>query len=71
MEKCIWKENINFVFFHDTMHGQLFGLENDPIEENNLWNEIDYRNIRDELLMKAFSSAVILSRPGQNRRGRY
>lgn len=53
------------------MHGQLFGLENDPIEENNLWNEIDYRNIRDELLMKAFSSAVILSRPGQNRRGRY
>ena len=57
--------------FHDNNHGQLYKLDEDPLEENNLWDKEEYREIRDNLILKAFSSAVILSRPGQNRRGRY
>ncbi len=57
--------------YHGSLHGELYDLNNDPREEHNLWDSDAFAAKKLELLQKAFSVAVIQSRPGQSRRGRY
>ena len=57
--------------YHGIEHGELYDIVTDPNEENNLWDDESYLKIKLKLMQKAFASSVVLSRPGQVRRGRY
>jgi hypothetical protein len=39
------------VYYNQT-YGELFDLENDPGEINNLWNDSRYKDIKTKLLLK-------------------
>ena len=51
----------------DAGQGELYDLQQDPDEIKNLWNERDFRDVRDELALK--SNAWLLRQTYQGRRG--
>ena len=51
--------------------GELFDLEKDPYEHENLWNNRRYQDVRFELLLKAFDQTVFSIDTGPERMGRY
>lgn len=57
--------------YHGTQFGQLFDMKEDPKEQNNLWDDPAYQEIKLKLLLDSYEAAVKYSRPGQVRRGRY
>lgn len=46
----IREKNWKLIHFVDSDEGQLFDLDNDPQELDNLWNKIEFTNIKQELL---------------------
>lgn len=57
--------------FHGSYYGELFDLDNDPLEQDNLWEKPEYQDIKMRLLLDSFDASTKYSRPGQSRRGRY
>lgn len=57
--------------YHGIQFGELFDMRNDPMEQNNLWDDADYQELKMKLLLDSYDAAVKYSRPGQKRRGRY
>lgn len=57
--------------YHGSHFGELFDLENDPLEQDNLWEKPEYQKLKMELIMDSFDVSTKYSRPGQSRRGRY
>ena len=49
METMIRSEKWKLVYFLKETNGQLFDLENDPEERNNLWDSLDHKFIKQEL----------------------
>ena len=49
------------VVYHSINKGELFDLEADPQEHNNLWENLDYAAIRSELVLKSFNQHVNLT----------
>ncbi|NRB74710.1 MAG: sulfatase-like hydrolase/transferase [Verrucomicrobiales bacterium] len=49
------------VVYHSINKGELFDLEADPQEHNNLWEDPDYAAIRSELILKSFNQHVNLT----------
>jgi arylsulfatase A-like enzyme len=47
-------ERYKLVIYGNPEEGQLFDLESDPHELHDLWNDPAYKEIRAELLIKAF-----------------
>ena len=47
--------------YHGKGVGELYDLEKDPWEFNNLWDEADHQAIKNELILKSFDSHVILT----------
>ena len=57
--------------YHGIDFGEMYDLEKDPEEHNNLWNQPEFMQTKMKLLMDSFNVSVRFSRPGQTRRGRY
>lgn len=57
--------------YHGIEFGELYDIQNDPREEQNLWEEPAYAQIKMKLMLASFNTSVRFSRPGQTRRGRY
>lgn len=57
--------------YHGSHYGELFDMENDPQEQNNLWVNPAYQDLKLNLIMDSFEASTKYSRPGQKRRGRY
>lgn len=57
--------------YHGIHYGELFDLENDPMEQDNLWEKPEYQELKLNLIMDSFDVSTKYSRPGQVRRGRY
>lgn len=57
--------------FHGIRYGQLFDLQNDPEEEQNLWDDAAYQALKTRLLLDSFSASARYTHPTQTRRGRY
>ena len=57
--------------YHGTHFGELYDLENDPTEQNNLWDSPEHQQIKMSMLLDSYEASTKYSRPGQSRRGRY
>jgi len=56
-------EKYKHIVYHGCLRGELFDMETDPDEFNNLWDESTFREKRDELLLKNFNTAAIANYP--------
>ncbi len=56
-------KNYKHVVYHGYARGELFDLQNDPHEYKNLWDQPQYLEIRDELLLKNFNVAARANYP--------
>ncbi|MDA9764504.1 sulfatase-like hydrolase/transferase [Opitutales bacterium] len=54
-------EKFKLVVYHDHGLGELFDLETDPWEFNNLWDDPNYESIKNQLILESFNSHVILT----------
>ena len=50
--KTYVNERYKLTVYYNQTYGELYDLENDPKENNNLWDNEGYRNIKQDLLMK-------------------
>ena len=57
--------------YHGSHFGELYDLENDPREQNNLWDREDMQAVKMSLLLDSYEISTKYTRPGQSRRGRY
>ena len=47
------------VSYHGENYGELYDLQNDPNEFENLWFERDYQDLKHELVQKSFDQAIL------------
>ena len=64
-------ERYKLVVYHGNRHGELFDLETDPEEFENLWDREDYSSIKMDLLKSSFDATVEATDPGPTKIGRY
>ncbi len=50
--KTYIEKRYKITVYYRREYGELFDLENDPYEHNNLWNEPEYRELRNEMIKK-------------------
>ncbi|MFW5788292.1 MAG: sulfatase [Halanaerobiales bacterium] len=59
------------IVYHTLDTGELYDLEQDPDEYNNLWDCIETKDIKMDLLKKSFDSSIVFTDPGPLQIGRY
>lgn len=64
-------KRFKLVTYHGHPKGELFDLENDPEEFNNLWDDPEYQDVRFKLMRKSFDQTVRSIDIGPERIGRY
>ena len=47
--------------YHDQKLGELFDLQNDPWEFDDLWDHPDYQDVRNELVLESFHSHAVMT----------
>lgn len=57
--------------YHENEHGELYDLEADPEELNNLWDDKAHRRVKCELIKRSFDASMTIADPGSERVGRY
>ena len=53
--------------YHDAGEGELYDLDNDPQELDDLWHRPEFRKVRDELIHKHFSAMMMVTGAGPAR----
>ena len=61
-------ERYKLVVYHGKGQGELYDLDEDPWEHNNLWDHPDAQSVRNELLYKSFDAHVLLTTDVGSRR---
>jgi hypothetical protein len=64
-------ERYKLVLDHTRSYGELYDLELDPNETNNLWSEQDYSEIKMEMLIRLSNRMAFTVDPLPLRRGRF
>ncbi len=64
-------ERYKLICYHGIDFGELYDMQNDREEQNNLWDNPDYEQLRYQLMKRSYDVAMVVQRPGQNRVGRY
>ncbi|WP_269522572.1 sulfatase family protein [Coraliomargarita parva] len=62
-----WK----LINYHSCWVGELYDLENDPNEFEDLWSDPSVASVKAELTQKSFNTLALAADPGVDRRGRY
>lgn len=62
-------ERYKLVYYHGHPHGELFDLQKDPQEFNNLWEDPKHLSLRMELTKSLFDAVMLTTDPGQKRIG--
>lgn len=57
--------------YHGSDYGELFDMDDDPHEINNLWEDPQYRELKYGLITKSFDASIVISDPGPKQIGRY
>ena len=65
------KDRYKLVVYHGEELGELYDLQEDPDEFNNLWNDPSHLEIKLDLIKQNFDDSVITCDPGPARIGRY
>lgn len=60
-------ERYKLVYYHGHPWGELFDLENDPREFNNLWDDPKHLALRADLTKQLFDAVMLTTDPGQPR----
>tara|TARA_Y100000590_G_C15598612_1_gene969100 strand:+ start:41 stop:247 length:207 start_codon:yes stop_codon:yes gene_type:complete len=58
-----WK----IVTYHGYSTGELYDMQNDPGEFNNLWNEPNWAEVKLDLLNRSFDASMLAIDTGPNR----
>ncbi len=59
------------ILYHNHNIGELYDLENDTGEFNNLWYKPEYQNLKNELILKHFNAMMASTSAGIKRVGNY
>ncbi|MBN1685443.1 MAG: sulfatase-like hydrolase/transferase [Spirochaetales bacterium] len=59
------------ILYHDVRVGELYDLETDPGEFENLWNDRDFASLKCELLTRHFNAMMLSSGAGVSRSASY
>jgi arylsulfatase A-like enzyme len=62
-------ERYKLVYYHGHAAGELYDLEKDPSEFENLWNEPRHAALRADLTKQLFDAVMLATDPGQSRIG--
>jgi len=57
--------------YHGSGYGQLFDMESDPGEFENLWDDPQYLKLKNELMVKSFDYTIMTLNTGAHYRARY
>ena len=57
------------VTYHDHGLGELYDLEADPFEHDNLWENPAYQSLKLELMQRSFDASMLAMDPGSPRIG--
>lgn len=58
MQKTFITNEYKLVVYHNRKYGELYNLISDPQQYNNLWDNPEYRDIRDELMQRLISAEM-------------
>ncbi|MCZ6636481.1 MAG: DUF4976 domain-containing protein, partial [bacterium] len=64
-------ERYKLVVYHEEDFGELYDLQDDPDEFNNLWDDSAHAGVKMRLLKQNFDNTVVSGDPGPARMGRY
>ncbi|MDP6039254.1 MAG: sulfatase-like hydrolase/transferase, partial [Candidatus Latescibacteria bacterium] len=59
------------VVYHGNDYGELYDLENDPDEHENLWENSDAQNLKIQMIKDSFNASTLIHDPGSTRIGRF
>jgi arylsulfatase A-like enzyme len=59
------------ITYHNLNTGELYNLEPDPDEFNNLWDSKDFLSVKLELMAKSFDASIVCTDPGTPLIGRF
>jgi hypothetical protein len=57
--------------YHGNDYGELYDLDNDPNEHDNLWENLDAQTLKIQLIKESFDASTIIHDPGSTRIGRF
>lgn len=64
-------ERYKLAVYHGIQHGQLFDLQNDPDEYQNLWNDPAHESVKWDLIKRSFDETVMATDLGPPLIGRF
>ncbi len=59
------------VVYHGNEYGELYDLEADPNEHENLWEDVDSQALKNQLIKESFDASIVIHDPGSTRIGRF
>ena len=57
--------------YHGNTYGELFDMEADPQELNNLWEDAAFQELKFKMLKESFDASIVITDPGPERIGRF
>ena len=64
-------EQHKLVVYHGNPYGELYDLDNDPDEHENLWEEAHAQSLKNDLIKASFDASISIHDPGSTRIGRF
>jgi hypothetical protein len=67
----LYDGRFKLVLYHGQEIGELYDLEQDPCEFDNLWGQPGAASVQADLTKQLFDAVMLATDPGQPRIGRY
>ena len=64
-------EQHKIVVYHGNDYGELYDLEADPNEHENLWENPNTQHLRNQLIKDSFDASIVIHDLGSTRIGRF
>lgn len=64
-------EQYKLVIYHGNDYGELYDLEEDPNEHENMWEDEEAQGLKYALMQASFDASIVIHDPGSTRIGRF